>query len=214
MPCTYFVSQYGVPASTQAAHRHSSGEDITPYECSKWILTPRSTRFGSVRSLAGSSASQGDQPDLMGLTEHAAWHLGRTVPTMLRNRRWPTAGLNVGGTRSSATGSRRPELTELIGELAACDPRGLEMAGVEVNRAVVAASPSQHVVRTRRAGRTDVPPLTFVVAVGMLCLHRTLVVTASGDRFLFVLPHTASFKTDLVGFFFGFQRVYSATTPL
>lgn len=53
---------------------------------------------------------------------------------MLRNRRWPTAVLSLRGTRSSATESRRSDLTELIGELGAYDARNLELAGVEVNR--------------------------------------------------------------------------------
>eukprot|EP00752_Nemacystus_decipiens_P012958 g11467.t1 len=76
-----------------------------------------------------------------GLVEHAAWHLARTVPAILQNRRWPTAKLQAGraaggqwgerddgGTQRSAEVS---EIEELVGELRACDPRVLEMAGVE-----------------------------------------------------------------------------------
>ncbi|CAN0425826.1 unnamed protein product [Pylaiella littoralis] len=81
--------------------------------------------------LEGSFPAQREQPALAGLIEHAAWHLGRTVSTILRNRRWPTAALTAGGARSSATGSRRSDLMGSIRELEACDPRGFEMAGVE-----------------------------------------------------------------------------------
>lgn len=82
-----------------------------------------------------------------------AWHLARTVPTILRNRRWPTSKLKAGGAAAAAAaaggqrgeravGSTRvsqvPDVSEiegLIGELRACDPRVLEMAGIEVRHA-------------------------------------------------------------------------------
>ena len=83
-----------------------------------------------------------------GLAEHAAWHLARTVPAILRNRRWPTAKLKAGGAAAAAAaaaggrrgaravggsrGSEMSEIEELVGELRACDPRVLEMAGIEV----------------------------------------------------------------------------------
>lgn len=77
--------------------------------------------------------------------EHAAWHLARTVPAILNNRRWPTARLNVGGAGAAGAGvgsgaaagggvGRRSELEELVGELRVCDPRVLEIAGIEVTR--------------------------------------------------------------------------------
>lgn len=75
--------------------------------------------------------------------EHAAWHLARTVPDILNNRRWPTAKLKTGGVVAAGVGTRplaggganpRSELEGLVGELRAYDPRALEMAGIEVNQ--------------------------------------------------------------------------------
>lgn len=111
------------------------------FEASRCYNCHRLDRTDPVRYLAGSFPAQREQPAPAGLIEHAAWHLGRTVSTILRNRRWPTAALTAGGARSSATGSRRSDLTGSIRELEACDPRGFEMAGVEVIRANTTALP-------------------------------------------------------------------------
>ncbi|CAM9341174.1 unnamed protein product [Ectocarpus sp. 4 AP-2014] len=85
-----------------------------------------------------SSPRHGRDVVLSGMVEHAAWHLARTMPWVLSNRRWPTAQLKGGsGGGGSAAGGRRgggpvrSELLELVGELRACDPRVLEMAGIE-----------------------------------------------------------------------------------
>ncbi|CAB1112970.1 unnamed protein product [Ectocarpus sp. CCAP 1310/34] len=85
-----------------------------------------------------SSPRHGRYVVLGGMVEHAAWHLARTMPWILRNRRWPTAQLKGGSGRGgSAAGGRRgegPVRSELLGlvrELRACDPRVLEMAGIE-----------------------------------------------------------------------------------
>lgn len=86
-----------------------------------------------------SSPRHGRDVVLGGMVEHAVWHLARTMPWILSNRRWPTAQLKGGSGRGgSAAGGRRgegpvrSELLELVGELRACDPRVLEMAGIEV----------------------------------------------------------------------------------
>ncbi|CBJ48881.1 expressed unknown protein [Ectocarpus siliculosus] len=84
-----------------------------------------------------SSPRHGRDVVLGGMVKHAAWHLARTMPSILSSRRWPTAQLKGGGGGGSAAGGRRggggvrSELLELVGELRACDPRVLEMAGIE-----------------------------------------------------------------------------------
>ncbi|CAN0279980.1 unnamed protein product [Ectocarpus fasciculatus] len=88
-----------------------------------------------------SSPRHGPGVVLGAMVEHAAWHLARTTPAILGSRRWPTAQLKGGG-GGSAVGGRtgggpvRSELLELVGELRACDPRVLEMAGIEPSEGV------------------------------------------------------------------------------
>lgn len=75
------------------------------------------------------------------LMEHASWHLAKTVPMILGNRLWPTARLKGGGgggvagsrgLRAGSGSKRRSELRGLVAELEACDPRVLEIVGLEV----------------------------------------------------------------------------------
>lgn len=86
---------------------------------------------------------------LQEITAHASWHLGKTIPDILGNRRWPTSqlkgssgagggggGREGGGSVSVRIGGNMSELKELIEDLRACDPRVLEMAGIEVRGSI------------------------------------------------------------------------------
>lgn len=110
------------------------------------------------------------------LVEHAAWHLARTVPAILRNRRWPTAKLKAGGAAAAggqqggravggSRGSDMLEIEELIEELRACDPRVLEMAGIEVRHTrkhgIGGLVSAEHQF-TRRTGSLSFPSRTPV----------------------------------------------------
>lgn len=71
------------------------------------------------------------------ITAHTSWHVANTIPSILGSRRWPTSQLKgrggeSRGSRSATVSLKLLELMELIGELEACDPRVVEMAGMEV----------------------------------------------------------------------------------
>lgn len=75
--------------------------------------------------------------DCEALMEQASWHIAGTVPSILGNRSWPTAGLNRGATRVSPTvgggcSERIASVIKAVAAVEACDSRSYEMAGVEV----------------------------------------------------------------------------------